>query len=182
MTKRSREALLEMLRKAEEALDNGIGVTDILHITTGIKFDEEGLAFKYFTSPEGFGRERIAESRRRLAEHDERVEDRRLGDLLRNRMHSMLKSKGIKRECSAVSDLGCTLDELKVWLSKSAEKNYGIEKFTWEADYSGSVWHIDHIIPLAAFDLQNHDQQRKAVHYTNLQLLTVKDNLLKGTK
>ena len=46
----------------------------------------------------------------------------------------------------------------------------------------GKVWHIDHIIPCASFDLTDPDQQKKCFHYTNLQPLWAKENLIKGVK
>ena len=49
-------------------------------------------------------------------------------------------------------------------------------------DNWGEVWEIDHIIPLASFDLNDRDQLLIAVHYTNLQPLTVTENRQKGDK
>ena len=45
-----------------------------------------------------------------------------------------------------------------------------------------SNWHIDHIISLSSFDLEDEQQQRLAVHYTNLQPMWWFENLSKGKK
>ena len=50
---------------------------------------------------------------------------------------------------------------------------------TWE-NYGD--WHIDHIVPLAAFDLTERQQLLQACHYTNLQPLWREANLHKGSK
>jgi len=54
------------------------------------------------------------------------------------------------------------------------------EGMTW--DNHGVVWEIDHIIPLAAFDLTRKDQQMLANHYTNLRPLWKALNRLKADK
>ena len=41
-------------------------------------------------------------------------------------------------------------------------------------------WHVDHIRPLASFDLGDLEQQRRACHFTNLQPLWWYENLSKS--
>lgn len=75
---------------------------------------------------------------------------------------------------SAVRDLGCTLEEFKSYIESKWQ--FGM---TWE-NWSQRGWHLDHIIPLCAFDLTDREQYLKAVHYTNIQPLWSRDNIAKG--
>lgn len=96
--------------------------------------------------------------------------------ILRSRLNSAVK-KGVKSG-SAVSDLGCSIEYLKKYLEVKFE--YGM---TWDNWGKGEgYWHIDHIIPLASFDLADPEQLKKACHYTNLQPMWEKENLQKGAK
>lgn len=45
----------------------------------------------------------------------------------------------------------------------------------------GSAWVIDHIRPIASFDITDDSQLRQAFHYTNCQPLTPEDNAKKGS-
>lgn len=49
---------------------------------------------------------------------------------------------------------------------------------SWD-NYGYRGWHIDHIRPLASFDLTDPSQQRAAFHYTNLQPLWGAENMTK---
>ena len=79
-----------------------------------------------------------------------------------------------KRHSSSVY-LGCTYAELRAHLESLWQPwmNWG--------NY-GARWHIDHKLPLAAFDLQDDAQFRAACHFTNLQPLCAKLNMSKGKR
>jgi hypothetical protein len=55
------------------------------------------------------------------------------------------------------------------------------EYMTWE-NWSKYGWHIDHIKPLSSFNLTDYEQLKMACHYTNLQPMWAKDNLIKSNK
>ncbi len=74
---------------------------------------------------------------------------------------------------SVLNALGCTVDELRLHLEAQFQPN-----MTWD---NYGRWHIDHIKPLVAFNLEDRQQFESACHYTNLQPLWAMDNLLKGT-
>jgi hypothetical protein len=97
---------------------------------------------------------------------------------LSNRLRSRL-NKAINRNFkagSAVRDLGCTVEELKPYLESKFQPG-----MTWD-NWTTDGWHIDHIKPLASFDLTDRNQLLEACHYTNLQPLWAKDNLIKSDK
>jgi hypothetical protein len=96
---------------------------------------------------------------------------------LRNRLNMFLKSNNLeKHNISAVKDLGCSIEELKTHLESKFQPG-----MSWD-NYGTKGWHIDHIKPLALFNLADSNELKKACHYTNLQPLWWQDNLHKGAK
>lgn len=93
---------------------------------------------------------------------------------LRDRLRDAIKNN--YKSGSAVKDLGCTIDELKLHLESKFQSG-----MTWD-NYGLYGWHIDHIKPLASFDLTDRNQLLEACHYTNLQPLWAQDNLSKKDK
>lgn len=86
-------------------------------------------------------------------------------------------SKALKEKCkwvSAVTDLGCSIPELRLYLEAKFKPG-----MTWD-NYGKGGWQVDHIIPLAAFNLECPLQQWVAVRYTNLQPLWEFENKSKG--
>jgi hypothetical protein len=54
-----------------------------------------------------------------------------------------------------------------------------IEGMTWGKVISGEI-HLDHIKPIASFDLSKPEEQKKCFHWSNYQCLWAFDNLSKG--
>lgn len=101
-----------------------------------------------------------------------------LKDRLRARVGQALRN--FMKSNSTANLIGCSLEQLKEHLQQTAilneYKDFDIN------NYNGKEYHIDHIIPCSAFDLSKEEEQRKCFHYTNLQILTAKENLEKSDK
>ena len=97
----------------------------------------------------------------------------KIKDNLRHRIYMALK--GIVKSKRTIDLLGTSIDNLWIYLEKTFKP--GMTK-----DNYGKVWHVDHKIPCAAFDLTKPEEQAKCFHYTNLQALFAKENLSKGAK
>lgn len=105
----------------------------------------------------------------------------RIKSNLRSRLNAAVKKLAkLDKLVSAVTDLGCSLKELKQHL-----ENQFTEGMSW-GNYGRikgiKCWEIDHIMPLSAFDLLNDEELKKAINYKNLQPLWVSENRKKGSK
>jgi len=98
----------------------------------------------------------------------------RLACNLRSRLNEAIKNN--YKSGSAVRDLGCSIPQLREYLESKFQPG-----MTWD-NWSKCGWHIDHIIPLSKFNLENREELLKAVYFTNLRPLWAKDNISKGDK
>lgn len=94
--------------------------------------------------------------------------------ILRNRINKIINSN--LKSGSVIEDLGCTIEQLRKHLEKQFKSG-----MTWE-NHSQFGWHIDHIKPLASFDLTNREEFLQACHFTNLQPLWWDENLSKSSR
>ena len=112
---------------------------------------------------------------------------RRLRSKFRSRVAGAIRSwvRGAKPRqypgkppSKAEQDLGCTMQEFIAYLELRFQPG-----MTW-ANYGNKqgCWSVDHIMPLAWFDLRNKAEASKATHYTNLQPLWGKDNTIKSCR
>ena len=91
---------------------------------------------------------------------------------LRRRVIKALKGEAKSKRTMEL--IGCDHAKLIAHIESQFDK-----EMSWE-NYGYKGWHLDHIIPCAAFDLTDPEQQKACFHYTNLQPLWGEENLAKG--
>lgn len=93
---------------------------------------------------------------------------------VRSRLKKYLKSTGITKNKKTFDIVGCSPPRLKEYIEKKF-----VDGMSWD-NYSFYSWHIDHITPLSS--AKTEEEIYKLCHYTNLQPLWAKDNLVKSNK
>lgn len=113
------------------------------------------------------------------ARRNERVRGRRSTDpafrlarVLRSRLFAALR--GELKADTTMNLVGCSLEALIDHLERQFS-----EGMTWT---NAGTWHVDHITPVAAFNMSEPEEQKKCFHWTNLQPLWGEDNMKKGWK
>jgi len=98
---------------------------------------------------------------------------------LRSRIYAVIK--GNTKSLSTMFLIGCEIDYLLFHLQSQFQPGMSWDNHGRGRDDNGlKEWQIDHIKPCASFDLSKPEEQRKCFHYTNLQPLWAKDNLIKS--
>lgn len=111
-------------------------------------------------------RPRINKRKREMRATDERW---RIEANLRSRLADFVRTHGLVKGASTEELIGATWDELHTHLSKQLNPGDSLlDKDT------------DHIFPMCRYNLSNATQQRKCMHYSNLQPLTDGENGSKG--
>lgn len=118
-------------------------------------------------------RERLkAEENERLA----RDPEYRLIRLLRTRVAAAVRSQYSVKACKTMELIGCGMHKLFAYLEQQFQPG-----MDWH-NYGKTGWHIDHIIPCAAFDLSPPEQQKACFHYTNLRPMWARENTARGSR
>ena len=104
----------------------------------------------------------------RDCERDDPIE--KFKRIIRTRIISALNCKNKH----TIEYLGCNSNDYLIWILNN-DKGYTLEN-------RGSEWHIDHVIPLSHFDLENEEQQLIAFNWRNTMALSAKENLSKNNK
>jgi hypothetical protein len=91
--------------------------------------------------------------------------------VIRTRIYMALRCNKKK---NTIEYLGCNNNEYIKWITHISS-NYTLENH-------GKVWHIDHVIPLSKFNLDNEEEQRIAFNWKNTTAISIKENLSKNNK
>lgn len=91
--------------------------------------------------------------------------------VIRTRIWDALKSKKQKH---TIEYLGCNAEEYLRWLCYKTENVF--------LENRGNTWHIDHVIPISKFDLDDEDEQELAFNWRNTMALSAAENLKKNNK
>jgi hypothetical protein len=103
----------------------------------------------------------------------ERDEPReKLKRYVRTRIYNCLRYKN--KDKSSIEYLGCSSDDYFKWILNYNNK--------YNLDNHGKEWHIDHVIPLSKFDLNNPQEQLIAFNWVNTMPLSPSENLRKNNK
>lgn len=100
----------------------------------------------------------------------------KLALFLRRTQYRLLNQQNKEKFCSSNKLIGCSIPEFRKYLENKFKKG-----MNWD-NYGIYGWHIDHIKPLASFNLSNYFAMLRASHYTNTQPLWAKENLQKHAK
>lgn len=92
-------------------------------------------------------------------------------------IRSAIKSRDAQKSARAIELLGCSIQDFRqhieaLWLPGMTWSNWGRDDDEWQ---------LDHIRPIASFDLTDLSQQAACFHFTNYQPLWAPDNRRKGS-
>ncbi|HUX62015.1 MAG TPA: hypothetical protein VMV32_11935 [Ignavibacteriaceae bacterium] len=90
------------------------------------------------------------------------------------RMRITQSVNGTKLYKHSIDLLGCSIEEVRNHIESQFKKG-----MTWD-NWGVFGWHIDHIIPISSFDFTKKEDQYRCWHYTNLQPLWWKENVMKA--
>lgn len=166
------ERLTELTpRKPRLALPKVTYVCDA-HVRT-MKAHLKKLASRRSNMPPEIAESRRAKARAREREYKRTKPLNRLASKVRSRLAMAFKKGGFSRPCKTQEMLGCTWPFYRAYIEVRFQPG-----MTWE-NY-GSVWHLDHAIPLSS--AKTPKEMARLCKFTNTQPMFSWDNISKNDK
>jgi hypothetical protein len=85
-----------------------------------------------------------------------------------------LQKYDIKFSFSYNDVLGCTRDELKIYIIDNLQENMTLKNF--------GQWEMDHTYPISKFNFKTLDDVKKCFNYTNIKPMWKEENRKKSNK
>ena len=118
-----------------------------------------------------------------MTEIGRRISEGRTGSMGRERKSRIMINRLKARTQREVGRQICRQDHNPTGCSASTLAAHLESKFqdgmSWD---NYGEWHVDHILPMASFNLLDPIERAKANHYTNLQPLWAEENFKKGSR
>lgn len=96
--------------------------------------------------------------------------------VMQDSVKRLLRSSNLSKSDRSREYIGCSPGFLRNWLERQFR-----DGMNW-GNY-GTLWVVDHIVPLSWWDLKNHPEHLwEASHYSNLQPLLISENAKKGDR
>ena len=93
---------------------------------------------------------------------------------LRKRLSFLLRKNIVSKTEQTLDLLGIPFTEFMLYLESKFQVGMSFDNY--------GEWHLDHIVPCYYFDLTKFQDRQKCFHYTNIQPLWAKDNLVKNKR
>ena len=94
---------------------------------------------------------------------------------LRSRTSSAFKSQNVRKTNKTFDLLGCSRSFFKNWIIHQLYGNMTVENY-------GSVWQIDHCLPIVSFNLLDENDMKKCFNWVNIRPMYSTDNNSKNAK
>ena len=94
---------------------------------------------------------------------------------MRSRTSIAFRSQNVRKRNKTFDLLGCSHSFFQRWFLYQLHGNMTVENY-------GSVWHIDHCLAIASFNLLDENEMKKCFNWINLRPMYVKDNIIEGDK
>jgi hypothetical protein len=154
-------------KKKKKAIRDEVKLVAITKLETDI--GQDNTICKYCKEVKAKTRFRHNRLKCKDCEREEPID--KLKRYVRSRIYGCLKRNKDKHTNEY---LGCTSREYIKWITNNTS-NFTLENY-------GKVWHIDHIIPLSKFNVENEQESLIAFNWRNTMPLLAKENLSKKNK
>ena len=99
----------------------------------------------------------------------------KLARYMRSRLYKSFKSQSVRKINKTFDLLGCSHSFFKNWIIHQLYGIMTIENY-------GSVWQIDHCLPIASFNLLDENDMKKCFNWINLRPMYSSENNSKNDK